>query len=185
MLKNSKAGYGLIAIIIHWFMAITILYTFGLGLYMVDLTYYDSWYKGSLDLHKSLGLTLFFVYLIRIIWRFVNVSPESAAGPKWEQRAAHVMHIGLYVMMVCLFITGYLISTADGRSISVFGLLDVPGLGSIIDNQEDIAGEIHEILAFILIGMVILHVLAALKHQFINKDGILMRMVKPQNQVVK
>lgn len=186
MLKNSKTAYGLIAILIHWLMAITIFFMFGLGLYMVELTYYDSWYKGSLDLHKSLGLTLFFVYLIRVIWRFINVSPEpplkpkgSKPGPKWEHQAAHFMHMGLYIMLLLLFITGYLISTADGRGIAIFGFFDIPGFGSFIDNQEDLAGDVHEILAFTLIAMVVLHALAALKHQFIDKDGILMRMIKP------
>lgn len=179
MIKNSKTSYGLIAIILHWLMAIAVFFLFGLGLYMVELTYYDAWYKGSLELHKSLGITLFFVYLLRVIWRFINVSPQPPAGTKWEQRAAHYMHIGLYLMMICLFITGYLISTADGRGISVFGLFQVPGFGSFVDNQADLAGEIHEILAYTLIAMVALHALAALKHQFINKDGVLLRMLKP------
>jgi cytochrome b561 len=182
MLKNTESGYGLVAIVIHWLMAIAIFFLFGLGLYMVDLTYYDSWYKGSLDLHKSLGLTVFFVYLIRIAWKLSNKKPSPAEGPKWEINLAHWMHLGLYLVMLCLFVTGYLISTADGRSIAVFGLFDVPGFGRFIENQEDIAGEIHEILAFSLIAMVALHALAAMKHQFIDKDGILIRMIKPASE---
>ena len=58
MFKNSKTSYGVVAIFLHWLMALTVFGLFGLGLYMVELTYYDSWYKGSLDLHKSIGLSL-------------------------------------------------------------------------------------------------------------------------------
>lgn len=185
MLKNTEVGYGLVAIILHWLMAITLFFLFGLGLYMVDLTYYDSWYKGSLDLHKSLGLSLFFVYLIRIAWKFVNITPNPPEDEEWKNRVAHFMHIALYIVMMCLFITGYLISTADGRSIAIFNLIEIPGFGSFVENQEDVAGEIHEILAFTLMGLVALHALAALKHQLVDKDGVLMRMIKPASQVKK
>jgi len=61
MLKNTNSGYGWVAILLHWLMAIGSFVTFGLGLYMIALTYYDTWYKGSLDLHRSIGLTLMFV----------------------------------------------------------------------------------------------------------------------------
>jgi len=143
VLKNTETGYGLVAIAIHWLMAIAIFFLFGLGLYMVELTYYDSWYKGSLDLHKSLGLTVFFVYLIRIVWKLINTTPNPPEGAVWEKRIAHLMHIGLYIVMICLFMTGYLISTADGRGIAVFDFFEVPSLGAFVENQEDIAGEVR------------------------------------------
>jgi cytochrome b561 len=182
MLKNSKNGYGLIAIALHWLMAIAVFSLFGLGLYMVELTYYDSWYRGSLDLHKSVGMTLFVILLLRMIWRATNVNPQPAeqGASKAEVNFAHYAHFLLYGLMTILMITGYLISTADGRAIDIFGLISVPAIPYSIENQEDIAGDIHEILAWLLIILSTGHGLAALKHHFINKNNTLVRMIKVQ-----
>ena len=76
-----------------------------------------------------------------------------------------------------MFLSGYLISTADGRGIEVFNWFEVPGLGSFIENQEDLAGQVHEYAAYILIGLSSLHALAALKHHFMNKDNTLKKML--------
>jgi len=180
ILNNTENSYGLIAIMFHWLMAISIFSLFGLGLYMVELTYYDAWYKGSLDLHKNIGVTLFVALMLRIVWRVVNVTPKNAdeSASKIEVKAAHYAHLALYGLMVVLMISGYLISTADGRAIDVFGLLSIPALPIDFANQEDIAGIIHEVLAWSLILLSAGHVLAALKHHFLNKNDTLIRMVK-------
>ena len=180
MLTNTENSYGLVAIALHWLMAITIFSLFGLGLYMVELTYYDAWYTGSLDLHKNMGMTLFVFLMLRIVWRVVNVTPKSAdeSASNIEVNAAHYAHIALYGLMTILMISGYLISTADGRAIDVFGLISIPALPLSIANQEDIAGDIHEILAWTLILLSAGHALAALKHHFVNKNNTLVRMLK-------
>ncbi len=180
MLKNTETSYGWVAIILHWLMAITIFGLFGLGLYMVELTYYDAWYKGSLDLHKSIGIVLAALLIVRIIWRWINISPKSADknASKLEIKSAHYVHILLYILMATLMLSGYLISTADGRAINVFYLISVPALPFAIDNQEDIAGSIHYFLAWSLVVLAGVHGLAALKHHFINKNRTLVRMLK-------
>ena len=180
MVKNSKSSYGWIAIALHWLMAIGIFFLFGLGLYMVELTYYDQWYRGSLELHKNIGLLLFFTWVLRISWRWVNTTPDIQGSPL-EKTAAHYAHLFLYALMLMLMIAGYLISTADGRGIVFFGLMTIPALPFSFENQEDIAGDIHWALAWSLISMAVLHVLAAMKHQFINKDGILLKIIRPKN----
>ena len=179
MLKNNSKGYGWIAIMLHWLMAVGIFSLFGLGLYMVELSYYDPWYRDSLELHKSLGVVLLLVLFFRLVWRWSNTSPEIS-GSLAEKKMAHVGHKALYAIMLVLMITGYLISTADGRAISVFGLVDLPAISFSFENQEDTAGEIHWLLAWGLILMAALHALAALKHHFINKDGTLNKMLRPK-----
>jgi len=183
MLKNSSSTYGWLAIALHWFMALAIFSLFGLGLYMVELTYYDAWYKGSLDLHKSAGTFLAILLIVRIFWRAVNITPINAdnSASKVEVQAAHYAHLLLYFLMAALMFTGYLISTADGRAIDMFGLLSIPALSFTIENQEDIAGTIHEFLAWTLIILALGHGLAALKHHFINKNKTLIRMLKVTN----
>ena len=96
-----------------------------------------------------------------------------------ENLAAHLAHLALYALLAGLFVSGYLISTADGLGIEVFGWFELPATLTG-DNQEDLAGEIHEILAWLLMGLVGVHMLAALKHHFINKDQTLTRMIKPE-----
>lgn len=176
-LKNSVDGYGWISIVLHWLMALTIFGLFGLGLYMVELTYYDAWYKGSLDLHKSIGIILALVWIARVIWRFSNTTPQDLGDKKWEHQVAHLVHLLLYLLMLALFVSGYLISTADGRAIEVFGWFEIPA-SLMMDNQEDIAGVIHWGLAWSLMGLVALHALAAVKHHIIDKDRTLVRMLK-------
>lgn len=178
MVKNSTTAYGWIAIALHWLMAIGIFFLFGLGLYMVELTYYDSWYRGSLDLHKSIGVLLFLLWFGRVIWRVINPAP-AITGTVLEKKAAHGVHLVLYAVMILLMVTGYLISTADGRGIEFFGLVEIPAIPFSIENQEDIAGEIHWYLAWGLMLVIGVHALAALKHQFVNKDGTLSKMISP------
>ena len=180
MVKNSKSSYGWLAIALHWLMALGIFFLFGLGLYMVELTYYDEWYRGSLELHKSLGIVLFLIWFGRLIWRWLNTKPEIR-GTALEKKAAHYVHLFMYALMLVLMLSGYFISTADGRGIEVFGLFEIPAMSISIENQEDIAGDIHWAIAWSLMLMVGLHSLAALKHQFIDKDGTLSRMIRPKN----
>ncbi|WP_221793432.1 cytochrome b [Oceanobacter mangrovi] len=179
MLSNTRHGYGLIAIALHWLMVIGIFGMFGLGLYMVELTYYDSWYHGSLETHKAIGVLVFLLLLGRFVWRQFNAVPAGLSSRKVENLAAHWAHIALYVVMAALFISGYLISTADGRSVNVFDLFSVPATLAQRGSQEEIAGTVHTVLAWLLIGMAGLHALAALKHHFINRDNTLKRMLKP------
>lgn len=178
MLRNNRHGYGAVIIAFHWLMAVMVIALFGLGLYMVELTYYDAWYKGSLDLHKSLGMLLLSLWVLRITWRLLNTTPAELPGAKWEQMAAQIMHMALYAFMLLLMISGYLISSADGRAIAVFEVINIPALPWGIDNQEDIAGLVHQVLAWLLITLVSAHALAAIKHHIINKDNGLKRILK-------
>ncbi|WP_299734316.1 cytochrome b [uncultured Endozoicomonas sp.] len=176
-LKNNNEGYGWISIAFHWLMGLTIFGLFGLGLYMVELTYYDAWYKGSLDLHKGIGILLAMAWVARLVWKLLNPAPKPLGNKAWEHKVAHLVHGVLYLFMLSLFVSGYLISTADGRSIDVFGVFEVPA-SLMMDNQEDIAGMIHWWLALSLMVLVGLHAAAAIKHHVIDKDRTLMRMLK-------
>jgi cytochrome b561 len=91
--------------------------------------------------------------------------------------AAKIAHALLYLLLLITLISGYLISTADGRAIELFNLINIPALPFAIDNQEDLAGLIHFIVATILISLAAIHAIAALKHHFIDKDITLKRML--------
>ena len=164
--------------VLHWGMALLIIAMFALGLWMSDLSYYDSWYREAPFIHKSVGILLLLALLFRAVWRGLNIRPEHDSSLKpWERRTAHWTHLALYGLLLLLMIAGYLISTADGRPISVFGWFEVPATLHDLPEQEDIAGEIHEILAWLLIALASIHALAALKHHFWNRDATLRKML--------
>ncbi|OUR61051.1 cytochrome b [Colwellia sp. 39_35_sub15_T18] len=182
-MNNTQTNYGYISIFFHWLAALSIFALFALGYYMVDLTYYHTWYKTAPELHKSVGIVLFALMLIRLIWRYKQVTPEHLASHSTlERKAGKLIHTVLYAMIFIIMSAGYLISTADGRGIEVFELFVIPGFGAFIENQEDLAGLIHKWLAYVLVALALLHALAALKHHFIDKDNTLNRMIgKRQN----
>ena len=95
---------------------------------------------------------------------------------RWEKRTSALVQFCLYLGIFVLVLSGYLISTEDGRPIAVFTWFDVPALGALFANQADIAGLVHEYVAYSLIALAVLHGLAALKHHFIDKDNTLKRM---------
>jgi len=169
--------YNNTAKLLHWSSALLVIVLFTLGLWMVDLTYYSEWYKTAPYWHKSIGLCLFALTLFRIIWKLFTAAPVIE-GKEWEIKAAKIAHLSLYLLLLGIFISGYMISTADGRSIDVFNWFSVPGFGSFFENQEDIAGTVHYYLAVTLISLAAVHALAALKHHFINKDNTLNKMLR-------
>jgi len=185
-LNNTNTSYGYISILFHWLSALSIFGLFALGYYMVDLTYYHQWYKTAPALHKSIGLVFFIVMIARVIWRYLQVSPKQLDSHSMlERKAGKMIHSLLYLLIFIIMLTGYLISTADGRAIEVFELITIPAFGAIIENQEDVAGLAHKWLAYFLITLSVLHALAALKHHFIDKDNTLNRMIGKRQQMEK
>lgn len=179
-LRNSKYSHGIATIAIHWSFAMIVFVMLGLGVYMVELTYYDEWYKSAPHIHKSIGFVLVVLLSLRVIWRLTNVTPLAAPGVKrWESRAAHLVHVVLYLVPVALVVSGFLISTADGRSVDIFNWFEIPALLPPSKGMEDTAGLVHQLVAYGFGGVVLAHALAALKHHFINKDRTFMRMLKP------
>jgi len=177
-MKNSTGHYGYLTITLHWLVAIIVFGLFALGFWMVDLTYYDAWYKSGPALHKSIGISLLIIMLFRVFWRVKQTNPDALpTHSNFEKKVGHSVHILLYGLLFLIMTSGYLISTADDRGIDVFNLFTVPGFGSFIENQEDVAGVIHQYLAYSMMVLVFLHAVAALKHHFVDKDITLKRML--------
>ncbi|WP_176519186.1 cytochrome b [Candidatus Pantoea floridensis] len=178
MWRNSTQHFGMVSILLHWLMALAIYGMFALGLWMVGLGYYDSWYHDAPEIHKGIGLLLFAALLARIGWRFLSPPPKPLQSDSLSvRRAARVAHGLLYGLLLVMLLSGYLISTAEGKPISVFGWFDVPALFSGAAQQADLAGDIHLWMAWSLILLSALHALAALKHHFIDRDVTLKRML--------
>ncbi|SFN66977.1 cytochrome b [Xenorhabdus japonica] len=177
LLKNTSTRFGHISILIHWLVALAVYGMFALGLWMVTLSYYDAWYHRAPELHKSIGILIFIVIVIRLIWRFISPPPKPLASySQFTRISSKLAHFTLYIVLFGILASGYLISTADGDSISVFGWFDVPATLTEQGIQADTAGIIHLYFAWIAMVLSLLHGLAALKHHFIDRDITLKRM---------
>jgi cytochrome b561 len=177
-LRNSPARYGWVSMVLHWGVALVVFGLFALGLWMVGLDYYSTWRKDAPDLHKSIGITLFAVMLVRIVWRLISPAPPALASySRLTRIGAAFGHAFLYVGLFAVMIAGYLISTADGVGIPVFGLFEIPALVSGLPDQADTAGVVHLYLAWVLVVFAGLHGVAAFKHHFIDRDATLTRML--------
>ena len=177
-LRNSETEFGLVALVMHWLMAMLIVGLFGLGLWMVELDYYSEWYKTGPDIHRGFGVIVLFLLLFRLAFRLWNPPPiQEASLRRWEGISAVIMHWTLYLGIFVVIVSGYLISTADGRSVAVFNWFEIPATISSVDNQEDIFGSIHFYVATALLVLSGLHTAAAFKHHFIDKDGTLKRIL--------
>lgn len=174
-LRDTHTGYGLVTRLIHWLMAVAIVGVFALGYWMVTLSYDHPNYNSAPDLHRSVGIILGLALVFRLIWRFGNVHPDDGELSRLERIGAKAAHWGFYVLLAAITVSGYLITTSDGRPVDVFGLFSVPS--AVVDkNLSDTAGYIHWILAYIVIALAVLHSAAALKHHFVDRSSILKRM---------
>ena len=177
-MRNSTTSYSLLSITFHWLIALAVCGLFGLGFWMVDLSYYDSWYKTGPDIHRSVGMLLSLTVVLSIAWRMSQAKPSTLAShSRLEQLSGKSMHLLLTATLLLILLSGYLISSADGRGIMVFDWFEVPGFGSFFNNQEDKAGLVHKYAAYIVIAAASLHALAALKHHFFDKDKTLTRIL--------
>lgn len=179
--KNSKTIYGLVSLSLHWKMTTLIYGLFFLGVYMVDLDYVDKYYILAPDMHRSFGFVVFILLIFRMWWNYYSPLPDALKMEKWQEVVSKIVHKSFYVLIFLICISGYLISTANGKGTDFFGLFQVPATLYGYDGQEDIAGKIHWYLALFIILLSGLHVGAALKHHFIDKDRTLKRILGCDN----
>ena len=173
-----RERYTTTAIVFHWLIALLIIGTFSLGLVMSDmpgitptkLKYY-SWHKWS-------GVTILGLAALRLLWRLKNSAPEYPAGmPHWQKGAAHGLHGLLYVLMFAVPLSGYFYSLSAGVPVVYFGLFPLPVLIDPDPALKPVLKALHYWLNMGMLGAVALHVAAALKHQFVDRDGVLKRML--------
>lgn len=174
---QSPARYTSFALSLHWLMAIGILGSFCLGLYMQDLPLSPAKLK-LYSYHKWAGVTLFLLLLTRLGWRLTHPAPAlPVAMPPWQRRAAQATHHLLYVLLFAIPITGWLMSSAKGFQTVWFGVLPLPDLLAKDKALGDALAEVHGALNWSMALLVLVHVGAALKHHVIDGDDVLARML--------
>lgn len=167
------------AIVLHWLIGFLMCCGFGLGLYMVELRFSPQ--KLSLySYHKWIGISVFSLALLRLGWRLTHApSALPASVARWQQAAAGAIHLLLYLLMLGIPLSGWLYSSAAGVPTVPFGVAALQ-LPDLVARDRDLAVSLkflHLTLNYSLAAMVALHVAAALKHQLLDRDGIMQRML--------
>lgn len=164
------------AIHLHWLIALALVGTFSLGLYMHELPLSPTKLK-LYSWHKWAGVTLFLLAWVRLAWRLGHPPPPLPAGmPAWQRQVSVLVHGLLYVLMIAVPLSGWLMSSAKGFQTVWFGVLPLPDLVGKNEELGKLLEAAHKLLNLTLAGLVAVHVGAALKHHFIDRDGLLGRM---------
>lgn len=172
----SEPRYSRPLIALHWLIGIAIIAMIAIGLYMVGLPRGLPFKASLINFHKSLGLTIFLLVLLRIVVRTVYGRPPLPPMRAWQRAAARATQGLLYVAMVVMPLTGYLGSSFNTYGTRFWGIL-LPKWGWDDKGLRHFWFTIHEISAWILIALIVLHIAGALKHQLVDKDGLMRRML--------
>ena len=176
-LTNTKTSYGSLARLFHWGIAAIYIGMYYVAYAMMAMP--DSPDKFQLyGLHKSFGVFVLMIALTRLIWRWSNPTPGPTGGTKpWQHTLAQLVHYGLYALMLAMPLSGYIMSVASGYDVALFGM-KVPSLVAHNPDLAKAARQAHTLISQAIMGLVGLHVAAALWHQLIRKDRTLTRMMK-------
>ncbi len=175
---TQSPRYTRTAAVLHWLIALLVVCGFCLGLYMVDLKFSPA--KLALySYHKWIGVSIFSLALLRLAWRLTHAPPPLPAGvAAWQRHAAAALHVVLYLLILIIPVTGWLYSSAAGVPTVPFGIAALQ-LPDLLERNKELAGNLHFLhvtLNFSMAALVGLHVAAALKHQFFDRDGLMARM---------
>ncbi len=166
-LRNSKERYGAISQLFHWGMAGLVLTAIYLGLTRSDF-----------PLHKSIGITVLGLVILRLFWQRVNVAPELPAKmTKGQRRIAGLAHWLFYVLMIAMPLGGWVMANAAGHTVSFWGVYELPVIVQKDKALAQLVRKAHDLGGLIFLGAIALHALAAFYHQFILRDGLLWRMI--------
>jgi cytochrome b561 len=176
MSRQALARYSGIAILQHWLSVALIVTLFGLGWRMVSLPLSPLKFE-LYALHKSLGLLVLALSVVRLLWRVGSPIPAPVDGPVWQRRAAAGAHWLLYALLFALPLSGWLFNSFVGFPLSFFGLVNLPPLAAPEPALKESARLAHAWLGYLLLALLAIHAAAALHHQFVKRDGTLSRML--------
>lgn len=179
-LRNDGARWGWVSLAIHWLSLLMVLGVATGGLLMQELA--NSPTKIQVyGLHKSFGLTLLALTVLRLLWRLYAGTPSPVPGtPAWQDRVARAAHGALYLILLAMPLSGWLYNSASGFPLKWFGLFSLPKLSAYDAGLKQLALATHETLFIALAAIVTVHALAALKHHYVDRDDTLRRMLPPK-----
>lgn len=177
---NLSKRYNAVSIILHWVLAAALIAIFFFGTYMADLPFSPQRLK-LFNWHKWAGIGILILSALRLLWRLTHPAPALPASielamPGWQLKAHQLTHVALYALFFIVPLMGWAYSSAAGFPVVLFGLFPLPDLVGPDKALAELIKPGHQISAFALAGLALLHIAAALKHQFVDRDGLLSRM---------
>jgi cytochrome b561 len=178
--KNDDSRYGCVAQALHWAIVALVVTKFVLASVADDLALGPA-KIATLARHKSIGITLLGLVLLRLLWRWLNPAPAVPAGmQRWKYLAARATHLLLYALLLAIPVLGWLMSSARNFPVSWFGVFTLPDLVDPDRRAYELFHAAHEVAAKALFVAALVHVAAALKHHFVDRDNVLRRMLPVQ-----
>ncbi|MBN9565399.1 MAG: cytochrome b [Alphaproteobacteria bacterium] len=175
-LHNTPSSYGSIAKIFHWGIALIYTALFISAYIMMDMPNSDSKFF-IYGIHKSFGVSVLILAAARLIWRLFSTTPLPATNtPSWQALFAKFAHFGLYALMFAMPVSGYIMSTAGGHPVKLFGL-ELPALLAKNPELAKLARDGHTWISYAILALVSAHVIGAFYHHWIRKDDTLLRML--------
>lgn len=180
MLRNTRERWGSLSIALHWTIAVLVLLVqVPVGITMLAMDPGGD-QDVAFNIHKTTGIVIFVLAAIRLTWRWANPVPALPADlPSWQRRAARASHTALYLLLFAMPISGFLYTAMGGFPVPFFMLVDLGPLVPLNETAADAFRTMHLTLQWLLYATVLLHVAAALKHHFVHRDAILLRMLSP------
>ena len=176
-LKNTRDQWGSISKLLHWLVVLLILAMAWIGLTMGDLPNGPD-KIATYALHKSIGITILVLVLLRLGWRLYAGAPAPVPGtPSWQDKIASLTHWALYALLLAMPISGWVVNSSSGFPLQWFGLVNLPAIVGRDQELHELAETIHETLFWILITLVVLHAAAAFYHHLFQRDATLARML--------
>ena len=176
--RNTSSRFGLVTKALHWLIALHMIGLIALGWWMIDLSYYSTWYYWAPMLHKAFGVIVFILGVALLIWRSINTRPGAVPGhTTFEKIASKIAHWILILSVITIPVSGYLFTTSKGEGVSLFELATLPAVFSVSDTIRDLAIDFHIYASYGLLAVIAAHAGGALKHHFWDRDSTLKRMI--------
>jgi cytochrome b561 len=175
MMPKSQR-YTTVAVVLHWIVALVVIGQFALGWLMQEIPKSPPGQRAAVfNVHKSIGITILALMLVRLAWRYTHPPPALPPMPRWQARTALANHRFLYALLIAMALAGYLGSSFSGYPVRFFGIA-LPSWAAKNDALKELMSNVHLVCAWLLAAAVVLHLAAVAKHALVDRDAILARM---------
>ena len=173
---TAEPGYGTVAKILHWLIFLLMSAEYIVGETMPHIRP-NTPSTGLVAWHVSIGTAILFFMLVRVLWRFTHPVPALSTIPVWQKVVSHLTHIVTYLLIFVIVVLGWSAASFEGWNIPLFGVVNLPALAAKGTRWAHDAGDVHDLLAYVLLAVLAVHVMAALYHYLFMRDKVLQRML--------
>jgi cytochrome b561 len=173
---TEASGYGAVAKILHWVIFILLAAQYAIGSIMPHIgrkTVDEGW----VNWHFSVGAAILFFIVVRLVWRLFHPVPQLQTLAPWERVLSGLTHWALYLLVLIMTLLGWAATNSRGWDVKLFGVMPLPAIAPKGSKWGHEAGDIHNILVYVLLGFIALHVAGALYHYFVKRDRVVARML--------